>query len=90
MTSTIVPQARISPHAAAELAAHLIPEAELAPGSVSAVAHLPSFADKMRESERVYGTPYSELAHEIQDALVLRRLQQMVNTVLLNPCGGTG
>jgi phenylacetate-CoA ligase len=85
MTSTTVSQARISPYAAAELASHLIPEAELAPASVSAVAHLPSFASKMRESGRVYGTPYSELSHEIQDALVLRRLQQMVNTALLNP-----
>ncbi|MFI6300020.1 hypothetical protein ACIBEJ_51095 [Nonomuraea sp. NPDC050790] len=68
-----------------ELARRLIPGDELAPGSAEAVAALPSFASKMRECERVYGRPYDELSHEIQDALVLRRLRQMVNTVLLNP-----
>lgn len=68
-----------------ELAEKLIPEEELRPGSVEAVTALPSFASKMRECERIHGTPYSALPHEVQDALVLRRLRQMVNTVRLNP-----
>ncbi|MEV7190224.1 hypothetical protein AB0N81_00265 [Streptomyces sp. NPDC093510] len=34
---------------------------------------------------RVCQTLYSEIPHAIQDAVLLRRLQQMVNTVLLNP-----
>ncbi|GAA2213649.1 hypothetical protein GCM10009850_091120 [Nonomuraea monospora] len=67
------------------LAAKLIPEEELAPASAEAVTGLPSFASKMREFERAYRTPYSELPHETQDALVLRRLRQLVNTVRLNP-----
>ncbi|WP_067467963.1 hypothetical protein [Actinomadura macra] len=70
---------------AVELAARLIPDEELQPWSVDAVPSLPSFASKMRQCEQICGTPYSETPHEIQDALVLRRLQQMVNTMLLNP-----
>ncbi|THC49337.1 hypothetical protein E7X58_21060 [Streptomyces sp. A1499] len=82
---TRVPPAAPAPSGARELAEWLIPEGELRPESVEAVAVLPSFASKMRECERVCRTLYSGIAHEIQDALVLRRLQQMVNTVLLNP-----
>lgn len=70
---------------AGELAAWLIPEPELKPESVDAVTKLPSFADKLRQCEQACSAPYSELAHDVQDALTLRRLQQMVNTVLLNP-----
>lgn len=70
---------------AAELAARLIPDEEMQPWSVDTVPDLPSFAGKMRACERLCGVPYSETPHEVQDALVLRRLQQMVNTVLLNP-----
>ncbi|MFE0100945.1 hypothetical protein [Streptomyces sp. NPDC059009] len=68
-----------------ELVNWLIPEWELVPQSFEAVAQLPSFADKMRECARVCQTPYSEIPHDIQDALVLRRLQQMFHTVQLNP-----
>ncbi|MFS8199600.1 hypothetical protein ACLVWQ_13040 [Streptomyces sp. CWNU-52B] len=63
----------------------LVPDWEMAPPTPEAVAQLPSFASKMRECERVCGQPYSEISHEIQDALVLRRLQQMIHTVRLNP-----
>jgi phenylacetate-CoA ligase len=67
------------------LAGQVISAEELAPGSVAAVCSLPTFASKMREYELACGTPYAEIPHHVQDALVLRRLQQMVNTVLLNP-----
>ncbi|MFD9791576.1 hypothetical protein ACFWXK_11575 [Streptomyces sp. NPDC059070] len=73
------------PSDANELAKWLIPDWEWRPDSVDAVTRLPSFASKMREAERVCKAPFSEVAHDIQDALVLRRLQQMVHTVLLNP-----
>lgn len=63
----------------------LIPDAELAPKSPEAVTLLPPFAEKMRECERLCGLPYSEISHQIQDALVLRRLQQMIHTIRLNP-----
>ncbi|MFF0742839.1 hypothetical protein ACFYVL_20820 [Streptomyces sp. NPDC004111] len=80
-----VPQHTGGPGKAAELAEWLIPDHEWRPASVDAVTLLPSFAEKMRECERVCGAAYSELSHEIQDALVLRRLQQMIHTVQLNP-----
>jgi phenylacetate-CoA ligase len=67
-----------------ELVSRLIPDPELAPGTVDQVAQLPSFLSKMRACESAYGLPYGEIDHAVQDALVLRRLQQMVNTVLLN------
>jgi phenylacetate-CoA ligase len=69
----------------AELTARLIPDAELKPWSADEVPLLPSFASKIRECERLCRAPYSELPYGVQDALVLRRLQQMVNTALLNP-----
>ncbi|MBW8481383.1 hypothetical protein [Actinomadura parmotrematis] len=74
-----------APGEAAELAARLIPDAEIAPGTVDDVPGLPSFAGKMRDCARACGTSYSQVPHAVQDALVLRRLEQMVNTVMLNP-----
>jgi phenylacetate-CoA ligase len=64
--------------------AQLIPPAELKP-SFEDVARLPSFHGKIQACEKIFGTPYGETEFAIQDALVLRRLQQMVNTLLLNP-----
>ncbi|MEV1021368.1 hypothetical protein [Streptomyces sp. NPDC050264] len=63
----------------------LIPDGELTPQTPDAVTLLPPFAAKMRECEQIFRQPYSELSHEIQDALVLRRLQQMIHTIQLNP-----
>lgn len=85
MSSVHEPQARVAPGDAGELAGWLIPDWEVKPDSVAAVPHLASFASKIRECERVCQSPYSEMAHDVQDALTLRRLQQMVNTTLLNP-----
>jgi phenylacetate-CoA ligase len=75
----------MAPDAARQLARRVISDEELTPRTVDAVLELASFASKMRECERIYDAPYSEISHPVQDALVLRRLQQMVNTVLLNP-----
>ncbi|PSM43378.1 hypothetical protein C6Y14_11200 [Streptomyces dioscori] len=83
MTDTRVAQA--PPTDLRGLVDWLIPDWELTPPTPEAVTLLPSFASKMRECERVCGQPYSEISHEIQDALVLRRLQQMFHTVRLNP-----
>ncbi|MFE4977805.1 hypothetical protein ACFRAR_37595 [Kitasatospora sp. NPDC056651] len=82
---SIAPARPAAPGGAGELASRLIPDWELKPESIDAVEKLPLFASKLRECEQVCQAPYSEVPHEIQDALVLRRLQQMVNTVLLNP-----
>lgn len=80
-----VSQPRLAPGDAGELASWLIPDWELKPDSVGVVEKLPSFASKLRECERVCTAPYSEVSYEVQDAVVLRRLQQLVNTALLNP-----
>lgn len=80
-----IPQAPTTPGGARELADWVIPDWEVSPGSPEAVAQLPSFAEKMRECERVCGAPYAELPFPIQDAVTLRRLRQLVGTVRLNP-----
>jgi phenylacetate-CoA ligase len=85
MSSANGPHSRPAPGDATELAGRLIPDWELKPDSVDAVAKLPSFASKLRECAQVCQAPYGETAREVQDALVLRRLQQMVNTAMLNP-----
>lgn len=63
----------------------LIPPEELQPASVDAVARLPGFLGKLREYERLLRAPFAETTAATQNALVLRRLQQMVNTLRLNP-----
>ncbi len=68
-----------------QLIAKLIPDSELRPESVEQVMHLPSFAGKMEACEQICQKKYSEINFAVQDALTLRRLQQMTNTVLLNP-----
>ncbi|MEU6994007.1 hypothetical protein ABZ953_25560 [Streptomyces sp. NPDC046465] len=81
----ITPQVTMAPPGGTqELVNWLIPEWELIPKSVDEVPLLPSFASKLQECERVCGTPYAAVTHELQDALVLRRLQQMFHTVMLN------
>lgn len=67
-----------------QLVTTLIPDTELMPQSIEEVAKLPAFLDKIKTCETLTKTPYSETAHVIQDALVLRRLQQMTNTLMLN------
>ncbi len=78
-------QTDLAPSAVEEWVDQLIPAAELKPTSIDEVAELTSFFDKMKECERRYQTKYSELDHSIQDAVLLRRLQQVINTLLLNP-----
>lgn len=67
------------------LVSKLIPAAELKPGSIDKVAKLPSFYEKMQACEKHCLSRYSEIDHAVQNALVLRRLQQMTHTLKLNP-----
>jgi phenylacetate-CoA ligase len=69
---------------AAALAA-LIPPAELHPADATAVARLPSFLSKIRAAEALVGMPFAAFDPVLQEALVLRRLEQMVATLQLNP-----
>lgn len=68
-----------------ELMDRLIPLDELEPKSVDQVVKLPSFFDKIKKCEILLETEYSGLEETIQNALVLRRLQQITNTLMLNP-----
>ena len=68
-----------------ELIDKLIPLDELEPKSIDQVVKLPSFFDKIKKCESLLETEYSGLEETIQNALVLRRLQQMTNTLMLNP-----
>lgn len=68
-----------------DLVGELIPADELKPRSVDHVARLPSFLSTMQRCEEMYRSPYSEIDHAVQDALVLRRLQQLTNVAMLNP-----
>ena len=73
-----------SPTEADQLARRLIPDTALKPASVDAVAALPSFRSVLSECESACGAPYGSLPDQVQDTLVLRRLQQMFHTVMLN------
>jgi len=63
----------------------LIPDEELAPSSVEEVLKLPSFFSKLKGIESSFDRPFGELKQDVQDALVFRRLQQLVNIALVNP-----
>ena len=68
-----------------ELIDKLIPLDELEPKSIDEVVKLPSFFEKINKCESLLDRSYSGLEETIQNALVLRRLQQMTNTLMLNP-----
>ena len=63
----------------------LITPEELQPKSIDEVVKLPSFAQKMNQCAKLCEQPYSEIDQSLQDTLVLRRLQQMIHTLKLNP-----
>lgn len=78
-------QQRLSSREINDLVTRLIPKNELTPASIYDVARLPSFLGKIQACEKACQAPYSEIEHSVQNALVLRRLQQMTNSVMLNP-----
>jgi Coenzyme F390 synthetase len=81
----VIPTVSLHPVADADAIARLIREDELQPADPAAVARLPSFLSKIRAAERLTGRPFAEMDATLQDALVLRRLQQMVATLQRNP-----
>lgn len=78
---TVSLDARVTPAALAAL----IPDDEVSPGTADAVARLPGFLTKIRAAEALTGTPFAETDAALQEALILRRLTQMVETLRLNP-----
>jgi phenylacetate-CoA ligase len=85
MNTNVITQTELDSGSIEELVNKLIPPDELEPSSIDEVVKLPSFFGKMQECERLCQTTYSEIDHSIQNALVWRRLQQMTNTLMLNP-----
>jgi phenylacetate-CoA ligase len=85
MDQNVMTQTKLASNSIEELVNQLIPSEELEPRSIDDVVKLPSFFEKMKECERLCRTTYSEIDHSIQNTLVLRRLQQMTNTLMLNP-----
>jgi phenylacetate-CoA ligase len=63
----------------------LIPDDELAPRSVDDVCQLPSFFSKLKTAGDNFNKKYSALDFSFQEALTLRRLQQLTNIARLNP-----
>lgn len=65
--------------------ARLFTEAEMAAGSLDELIAEESFADKLRRCPALFGKPFHQLDLDLQNAIALRRLQQMVNAMLVNP-----
>ena len=58
---------------------------ETSPRSVDDVIAQATFADKLRLCPELFGKPFHQLGIDAQNAIALRRLQQMINSMLLNP-----
>ena len=63
----------------------LFPDHELQPGTVEDVLNQSSFLSKIRTYEEIHSQSFDAMPSELQDALILPRLQQIVNTLLVNP-----
>ncbi len=63
----------------------IISDKELNPKSINEVLSLESFLKKLHKCEEIYEKDYSKIEFEVQEALVLRRLQQLFNITMLNP-----
>ncbi|WP_298510372.1 aminotransferase class V-fold PLP-dependent enzyme [uncultured Kordia sp.] len=70
---------------AAAFAKKIIPDTEFSPKSIDDVKKQPMFYEKIKMVEAEKGTNFYKVDFDTQDALVLRRLQQMVNNLFLNP-----
>lgn len=67
------------------LAQKLIPTNEMHPASVADVLNLPSFLSKIKACEQRFGRPFAQLDDEMQQALIFRRTQQLVQVLRVNP-----
>ncbi|NQZ12784.1 MAG: hypothetical protein HRT35_37010, partial [Algicola sp.] len=63
----------------------LIPTGEMHPATVDDVLKLPSFLSKITECEQRFGRPFAELDGDMQQALIFRRTQQLVQVLRVNP-----
>ena len=63
----------------------LFPEHKMHPKTVEDVLNQSSFLSKIRAYEEVHSQAFDAMPSELQDALILPRLQQIVNTLMVNP-----
>lgn len=68
-----------------DMATRLIPKSELHPTSVTEVGRLPAFYEKILAFEKIFDTPFGEINQKFRNTLIMRRLQQLINTLALNP-----
>jgi len=68
-----------------ELIKKIIPDAELQPSNIEDVINMPRFYDKIKELEKETGKIFHEIDAKVQEAFILRRLQQMTHNLFLNP-----
>ncbi|MFC5357415.1 hypothetical protein [Azospirillum himalayense] len=68
-----------------ELALSVMPDTVLQPRSIDDVLALPSFLSVLRDAERRLGRTVDEMPSDVQDALVQRRLCQLVEIARVNP-----
>jgi phenylacetate-CoA ligase len=74
-----------TPETTEQIVKHLIPDSELHPKSTDNIPRLTSFADVIKKSEKLLHIKYAAQEHAFQQALVLRRIQQLTAVALLNP-----
>ena len=68
-----------------DCAHHVLPETILHPCTVDDVLALPSFLASLLHAQTVIGCRIDELSHDIQAAIVERRLSQLVSIARINP-----
>ncbi|MGY4566971.1 phenylacetate--CoA ligase family protein [Bradyrhizobium sp. USDA 3256] len=68
-----------------DCAQHVLPETILHPCTVDDVLALPSFLTSLVHAQTVIGCRIDELSHDIQAAIVERRLSQLVSIARINP-----
>ena len=63
----------------------LFPDDEIRPATIDDVIAQENFASKLQQCHRLFGKPFHQINLGTQNAIVLRRLQQIFNTLKLNP-----
>lgn len=59
--------------------------AEITPATIDEVIAQETFASKLKQCPALFGKPFHQIDLDTQNAIIFRRLQQMFNTLNLNP-----
>lgn len=68
-----------------DMASTAIPKMVMNPRNIDEVLALPSFLSVLQQTEKQFGCTVDQMPRTIQDALVLNRLQQLVEICRINP-----